>query len=112
MNAAALLWLGSPAVKSNNHCHRGIPPEVLNDSPFLKAIPNTPPPDGSLFWELWESCDSCKSCKLHTGTLSPDEYEAFGISDISYCFPGATSYELVGKCTDNPQLKIFLAKKA
>lgn len=62
----------------------------------------TPPRQGALFWRLWaanrdlakQSVNTTFISSIRNGSLSPDAYGGWTISDAYYCFHSARSYQL------------------
>lgn len=80
---------------------------------------SSPPPD-SLFWKMWHAggeriaqqalaTDFLQSIK--NGNLNPTQYGAFNISDIYYCFHGASDYGAAAHRATNNVLKDYFLKK-
>lgn len=89
-----------------------------------KAVPQNPGPN-SLFYRLWddniatvnETVSSEFIVGIRNGTLNPDAYAAWSISDAYYCYHAAESYAIAVTRAENeldqPQLVAILrAKKA
>lgn len=82
-------------------------------------IATTPPPKGSIFWQLWDSCIDIAHETLQTkfiegiknGTLDPIVFGAFNVDDGYYCFNGADDYLTASKKAKNELLKFFLKEK-
>lgn len=85
--------------------------------------PSTEPPCGSLFKKLVDNPESLAiSNKCYNtdfiqgilgGTLDPNTYGGFNVSDAYYCYAGADDYEEAAKrAQDNPELMIYLKEKA
>ena len=79
----------------------------------------TPPPIGSIFWQLWDPCISIAGETLDTlfiqdiknGTLDPSIFGAFNVDDGYYCFNGADDYKEAADKAKDELLKFFLEKK-
>ncbi|NEO58885.1 MAG: TenA family transcriptional regulator [Okeania sp. SIO3B5] len=80
---------------------------------------NPPPPD-SLFWKMWYAVGEPIAQKTLTtgflegiknGNLDPNQYGAFSVSDIYYCFHGASDYGIAAKRTTNTVLQDYYLKK-
>ncbi|CAN0023743.1 unnamed protein product, partial [Ectocarpus sp. 12 AP-2014] len=86
---------------------------------LLAGSPDTRPPPSALFWKLWQKGEQSAEAaykteflqQLQGGVLSPDTYGAFLVSDLWYCYNGATSYKLVVGRTEDQHLKEYLATK-
>ncbi len=80
---------------------------------------SSPAPD-SLFWKMWNAGgDKIAQKALETdflkgiknGNLSPSTYGAFNVSDIYYCFNGASDYGTAAKRATHEVLKDYLHTK-
>lgn len=97
-------------------------PRRIQLTPEMAAnedLPTTSPPEDSLFWQMWRACEAVAQAALATdfvqgikaGTLPPQQYGAFFVSDAYYCYHGADDYgAAVSRATD-PVLKAFLQAK-
>ncbi|MCE7991650.1 MAG: TenA family transcriptional regulator [Roseivirga sp.] len=92
-----------------------LPQETIN----LHNLSTAPPPENSLFWKMWHTCEDIAQGALATkfvqgigtGTLHPQTYGAFNVSDAYYCFNGAADYQTAVDKATNPVLKAFLQHK-
>ena len=83
------------------------------------ALSAASPPKDSLFWELWNNCKSIGEEALKTdyiqgmknGTLDPNIYTRYNISDAYYCYRGPEDYQAAIQRAEDPILKAFLQKK-
>ena len=80
---------------------------------------NPPPPD-ALFWKMWKAGGQWIAQQALTtgflqgiknGNLDPTQYGAFNVSDIYYCFNGASDYGVASHRTTNIVLQDYLLKK-
>ena len=96
-------------------------PRLLSD--FADKPPSTEPPSGSLFRKLVDnplSVEISNMCYntdyiqgIREGTLDPNIYGNFNVSDAYYCYAGAKDYEEAAKrAHDEPELMGYLAEKA
>ena len=85
----------------------------------INKLPTTSPPHDSLFWTLWNACEEIAQEALNTdfvqgiksGTLNPQTYGAFNVSDAYYCFHGAADYQTAADNATHPVLKAYLQQK-
>ncbi|MEM6686207.1 MAG: TenA family transcriptional regulator [Bacteroidota bacterium] len=83
------------------------------------ALSKTSPPADSLFWKLWnnnkdigvKALNTKYIQGMNTGTLDPNVYARYNISDAYYCYRGPEDYEAAVKRAKNPILKAFLEMK-
>lgn len=96
---------------------RRMSPDVVASLP---GVSDPPPPD-SLFWQMWNATTEQQQAALSSpfiqgigsGTLSPETYGGFTISDALYCFDGAGDYQAAAqRVVGEPDLAAFLAAKA
>ncbi|MEM6722033.1 MAG: TenA family transcriptional regulator [Bacteroidota bacterium] len=77
------------------------------------------PSEDSLFWELWRNAAPIAQKALHTkyiqgikdGTLDPNVYTRYNISDAYYCYRGPDDYAAAAQRAKHPTLQAFLAYK-
>jgi thiaminase/transcriptional activator TenA len=91
------------------------------DDAFTKqyALSTASPPEDSLFWELFKNAHSIAEEALQTdyiqginsGTLDPNVYARYNISDAYYCYRGPEDYKAAVQRAKDPVLKAFLQKK-
>ena len=79
-----------------------------------------PPPPNSLFWKMWnaggewiaqEAINTGFLKGIKNGNLNPTHYGAFNVSDVYYCFNGASDYGIAAQRTTNIILQDYLLKK-
>lgn len=83
-------------------------------------LSTNPPPTDSLFWKMWNAGGSRIAQKaldttflkgIKDGNLDPTKYGAFNVSDIYYCFNGASDYGVAADRAANEVLKDYFLKK-